>query len=263
MRRKSLTTCLLVAVIAINISCLAQDSSPGGGEKYGNPERFEKEIRAFEEADKKQPPPQDGIVCIGSSSMRGWHETIKDDLAPLVIIPRGFGGSNMNDLLHYTDRIVLFYKPRAIVVYEGDNDIAQEISPKTIAETFRKFVKKVHAQLPECRIYFISIKPSISRWHLWPKMKEANGLIAAECSRDNRLTFVDVANPMLDDEGNPRKEIFADDKLHMNRNGYRIWRDLLKPILLGSELEYEKQGTTDSSKANEEAISKTDPRGDK
>jgi len=212
----------------------------GGDGEYGDPGRFEKDIRRFEASDEKHPPPRGAIVCIGSSSMRGWHGTIEDDLAPLTVVPRGFGGSNMNDVLYYADRIVLPYEPRAVVLYEGDNDIAQGIAPGKIAETFRAFVRKVHGELPDCRIYFLSIKPSIRRWGLWPKMKEANALIAAECAKDERLTFVDVAAGMLDGDGVPREEIFKEDGLHMNREGYVIWRDILRPVLLASELRYEK-----------------------
>ena len=95
--------------------------------------------------------------------MRMWHSKIHEDLAPLTVIARGFGGSTMFDLLHYTDRIVLPYKPRAIVVYEGDNDVAIGVGPEEIRDTFRKFVHKVHAALPQTRIYFLAIKPSYSR----------------------------------------------------------------------------------------------------
>ena len=100
------------------ISIFAQDTESGGGE-YRDPSRFEKAIEAFESADKESPPEPGGIVCIGSSSMMRWDD-IKTDLAPLSIIHRGFGGSNMNDALYFADRIVLPYKPRAILMYEGD-----------------------------------------------------------------------------------------------------------------------------------------------
>ena len=223
----------------MNLPCFGLDSVSDVDKEYSSPARFEEAIQGFENADRKQSPPQGAIVCVGSSSMRGWHETIKNDLAPLTIIPRGFGGSNMNEALYYADRIVLPHKPRAVVVYEGDNDIAQGIAPKKIADTFRTFVKKVHKELPKCRIYFLSIKPSISRWSLWQKMKEANSIIAEECAKDKRLTFVDVASGMLDDDGNPRKEIFKKDNLHMTRGGYVIWRNALRPILVKAELQFE------------------------
>jgi lysophospholipase L1-like esterase len=222
----------------MSILCLKQGSGSGDGKEYPDPKRFEKDIQRLE-AEDKYPPHQGAIVFVGSSSIRGWHKTIKNDLAPLTVIPRGFGGSNMNDALHYADRIVLPYRPRAIVLYEGDNDTIQGISPKKIAATFQKFVDKIHGELPQCRIYFLSIKPSINRWHLWPKMKEANRLIATKCTQDQRLTFVDVASAMLDEEGTPEKAIFKQDNLHMTRDGYVIWRDVLRPVLTKAELRFE------------------------
>ncbi len=249
MRSIILTICMTFVLLTMNLHCMAQDVGLVGGKEYGSPERFEKAIQRFEAMDKKQAPPQGALVGVGSSSMAIWSETIQNDLAPLTIIPRGFGGSNMNDALYYADRIVLPYKPRAILVYEGDNDVAQGISPKMIASTFSKFVEKVHKQLPTCRIYFLSIKPSIKRWRLWPMMKEANRLISRKCAEDKRLTFVDLASGMLNDEGKPRKNIFNKDNLHMKREGYVIWRDSLRPILMKSELRYEVQNPSSSSNA--------------
>ncbi len=218
---------------------LGQVVEGGGGPHYPDPSRFEAAIQRFEEADAKQMPPVGAIVAVGSSSMRGWHGTIAGDLAPLTIIPRGFGGSNMHDALHFVDRIVLPYRPRAVVVYEGDNDIAGKIAPAKIAETFRALAERVHQELPECRIYVLSIKPSPSRWHGWPAMQEANRLLAAACAEDVRLTFVDVATPMLDEEGKPRAPLYQKDNLHLTRAGYELWRDVLRPILLPAEQPFE------------------------
>lgn len=122
---------------------------------------------------------------------------------------------------------------RAIVVYEGDNDLARGYSSEQITATFLRFVDRVHRQLPESRIYyFLSIKPSPKRWELWPKMQETNGLIAKICQRHPQLTYVDIATPMLDAKGLVRTDIFTNDNLHLNKEGYVIWRDVLKPILM-------------------------------
>jgi len=223
--------------LLMGMSCLAQKARSEGKE-YGNAQ-FEKEIQDFENADRKQFPPPGAIVCIGSSSMKGWHSTIVNDLAPLTIIPRGFGGSSMNDALQYVDRIVIPYKPRAVAVYEGDNDIADGISPEKIRDTFRAFVEKVHQQLPETRIYFLSIKPSIGRWKLWPQMEAANRLIENYCSGERRLVYVDMGSAMLDANKQPRKDLFQPDNLHMTRAGYEIWRDVLKPVLIKAELSFD------------------------
>ena len=207
--------------------------------EYRSPLIFEKDILEFENTDIKQKPKPGSIVFIGSSSIRGWHKHIQEDLSPLTIIPRGFGGSNFNDAFYYADRIVISYKPRAVVIYEGDNDVAQGISTEKIANTFIDFTKKIHSNLPEARIYFISIKPSISRWHLWNKMKEANKLIEKICSKDKRLNYIDIASSMLSDDGLPKKELFLEDKLHLTRAGYILWRDIVKSILIPIELDFE------------------------
>jgi lysophospholipase L1-like esterase len=219
-------------------TALAQED--GQGKPYGDPARFEKAVEAFESQDRRAPPPEGAVLCLGSSSIRMWHPTIKQDLAPLTVIPRGFGGSNMNDALHYVDRLVTPYKPRAIVLYEGDNDTAQGVAPEAIRDTFLAFVARVRKDLPKVRIYFLAIKPSIRRWGLWPKMKEANRLIAAECAKDDKLTYVDVAAAMLTAEGKLKDDIFLGDGLHLNRKGYLLWRDTLRPALLQKELPQEK-----------------------
>lgn len=233
-----LIPCIVSIVCVATLSSYAQDADPG--KDYPDPStRFVKNIEKFEASDAKSMPPEGVIVCIGSSSMRGWHGTIKKDLEPLTVIKRGFGGSNMNEALYYADRIVIPYKPRAVVVYEGDNDIAQKVSPQKVAETTRAFVAKVHESLPDCRIYFLSIKPSIKRWSMWPKMVEANKLIEEICAEDDRLTYIDVATVMLDDEGQPQKNLFKEDDLHMTRDGYVLWRDQVRPVLVENELEFE------------------------
>jgi len=212
--------------------------------QYPNPERFEEDILAFEAVDQATQPPQGAIVGFGSSSMRGWHGTIQEDLAPLTIIPRGFGGSTMYDALHYADRIVLPYRPRAILLYEGDNDMAVQIPLDVYLETFKAFVNKVHTTLPDTRIYVLAIKPSISRWAIWPQMKEANKLLAEACVEDDRLIYIDIAGPMLNEDNEPDPDLFLADNLHLNENGYKLWTEIVRPILLEGELEAEKEHIT-------------------
>ncbi|MBA4389256.1 MAG: GDSL family lipase [Verrucomicrobia bacterium] len=202
---------------------------------------FEEEIRAFELQAMQAPPPHGAIVCTGSSTMRCWRDNLAQDLAPLTVIPRGFGGSTMEDALHFVDRIVIACKPRAVVLYEGDNDIGKGTAPDAIMASFHAFVERVHKGLAGARIYVLSIKPSIKRWSLWPVMEETNRLLAAACSRNKLLTYVDVASGMLDATGKPRAELFLADMLHMTRAGYLVWRDALRPVLLKAEQRFESQ----------------------
>ncbi len=227
-------------VMAGTSICGAQTAAPAAT-RYRDPARFEKDIQAFEAQDAQQLPAPGAVLCVGSSTMRKWHGQIRQDLAPLTIVAHGFGGSTMFDLLHYTDRIVLPYKPRAIVVYEGDNDVAIGVGPEEIRDTFQRFVEKVHAALPEARIYFLAIKPSHSRRAMWPVMQQANKLIAQQCGQDRRLFYVDIVPALTDAAGQVRRELFEQDDLHLNRGGYEQLRAALRPILEKQELAYEQQ----------------------
>ena len=162
-------------------------------------------------------------VVTGSSSGRRWHPTVQEDLTPLTIIPRGFGGSTMEDALYYIDRVAIAYQPRAVAIYEGDNDTGSyQVPPETIASQFEAIVAKIHATLPETRIYAFSVKPSVRRWLVWPEAEKANELLEALYERNDLLTYVDVATPMLDANGEVFQDIFVDDNLPLNEKGYKI-----------------------------------------
>jgi lysophospholipase L1-like esterase len=138
----------------------------------------------------------------------------------------------MADAVEYVDRLVLRYHPRAVVLYHGDNDIADGASPSDVRDAFLAFTAAVHAKLPETRVYVISIKPSPGRWRLWPKMARTNALLREACTHDKRLAFVDVASKMLDAHGHCREDLFRPDHIHMNAKGYRVWGETLRPVLL-------------------------------
>ena len=192
-------------------------------------DRWEEDIAAFEAADLQQAPPREGIVFIGSSSIRLWK--LDDYFSGLPVVNRGFGGSQLADSVRYADRILLPYKPKVVVLYAGDNDINAGESPEKVAGDFKEFVSKVHGALPETRIIFIAIKPSIQRWHLVETMRRANGLIREVIETDPRLVYVDIDAPMLGADGKPRPELFLEDGLHMQPAGYDIWAALLRPHL--------------------------------
>ncbi len=191
--------------------------------------RWEKEIAAFERQDRENPPPTNGVVFVGSSSIRLWD--LPKSFPGLDAINRGFGGSQLADSVHFAPRIVLKYQPRLVVFYAGDNDIAGGKSPERVADDFRDFVKEVHGSLPKTRIAYLAIKPSILRRPLWDKMRKANALIEAACKQDDRLVFIDVATPMLGEDGKPRAELFRKDGLHLNDKGYALWASLVQPYL--------------------------------
>ncbi|MDQ3212292.1 MAG: GDSL-type esterase/lipase family protein, partial [Acidobacteriota bacterium] len=164
-----------------------------------------------------------------SSSIRLWD--LARSFPALPVINRGFGGSQIADSVRNVDLLVIRHKPRTIVLYGGDNDIAAGKSPAAVADDFRAFVRAVHAALPQARIAFIGIKPSIERWALVGKVREANALMRALCLEDDRLGFVDVDGPMLGWDEKPRKDLLAEDGLHLTPKGYELWTTLTAPFL--------------------------------
>ena len=207
------------------------------------PERFAEAFEAFAAEDEASPPPEGAIVITGSSSIRRWHPTIKEDLAPLTVIPRGFGGSTMEDALYWIDRVAIQYKPRAVVVYEGDNDTGRyKVPPAKIAEQFEAITAKIHAALPETRVYVVCVKPSVSRWAVWSEAAKANELLQAFAAKNDLVTYIDVATPMLQPNGDVMTDIFVDDNLHLNPKGYGIWAPAIKEPLMKGEAQYEKAG---------------------
>ena len=192
--------------------------------------QWEPDILRFEAADRVNSPRPGGVVFVGSSSIRMW-ETLEADFPGLPVLNRGFGGSELSDAVRFADRIVTPYKPRVVVLYAGDNDLAAGETPAQVSEDFQSFVAIVRRKLPATRIAFVAIKPSPARLNIMDKARETNQLIRDYARGDDKLTYVDVFTPMLDASGKPRQELFLEDGLHMNANGYAIWRDLIAPIL--------------------------------
>jgi len=196
-------------------------------------QEWESSIRAFERQDKARPAPSGAIVFTGSSSIAYWS-SLADDMKPLAVINRGFGGSEYTDINQYADRIVIAYHPVAVVVYAGDNDLASpgRKSPQSVAQDVQQFVQIVHSKLPETWIYVISIKPSILRWNVWPQMKQANQFIQDFLRTQDRAAFIDVASPMFDKQGRLPRELFVGDGLHPSAKLYAMWASIIKPILM-------------------------------
>jgi lysophospholipase L1-like esterase len=195
----------------------------------GSESRWEPNIRRFEEADRKRFPPKQGILFVGSSSIVRWD--LEKHFGDLPAINRGFGGSQIADSIEFAERIVLPYRPRIIVFYAGDNDVAAGKSPQRVLEDYKQFVAKVHGTLPETRIVYVAIKPSLRRWSLVGKMREANAAIRAVAEKDDQLVFVDIDTPMLGADGKPRAELLHSDGLHLSAKGYELWSKLVRPHL--------------------------------
>ena len=192
--------------------------------------RYAARVERYLEKDKTNPPPVGGIVFTGSSSIDMWV-SLKSDFPDLSVVKRGIGGTLLADLPHFAPQLVYPLHPRTVVVYAGENDLQLGRTVDEVVTAFEQVRTQIYQEIPQARIIFLAIKPSPSRRTLLPAMREANSRIAAACAREPRCTFVDVFTPMLNKNGEPRGELFIEDKLHMNASGYKLWTELVTPVL--------------------------------
>ncbi|MBV9986156.1 MAG: G-D-S-L family lipolytic protein [Chitinophagaceae bacterium] len=194
---------------------------------------FRKEIDAFKKKDSVQMPLPANILFVGSSSFTKWTDVL-DYFPGYPILNRGFGGSSLPDLIRYADEIIYPYKPKQIVIYCGENDLAaaDSATPVMVLQRFTQLFGMIRAHLPGVPLAFISIKPSPSRWKLEPAIVESNKLIKDFLRGQPHTNFIDVHSAMLKPDGSVMDDIFIADKLHMNAKGYTIWTPLIRQVLL-------------------------------
>ena len=205
-------------VLALTVSCL-----------LAAPDKWEKDIAKFEAAAKAKPLPKGALLFVGSSSIRMWD--LKQSFPDRVTINHGFGGSELEDSLHFADRIIIPHAPKIVFLYAGDNDINKGKTAERVVDDYQKFVKKLHRSLPKTRIVFLPIKPSLSRWEKWPEMSKANLAIQTLAKKNLLLDYLDTATPMMGKNGKPMPDLFKNDGLHLNDKGYLIWNKVLKEWL--------------------------------
>lgn len=217
-RRLSALVLLLLASSALSPDAFAAEPA--------NPARFEKAIAAFEAEDAAKAPPKDVTLFVGASNIRLW-KSLPDRFKKMPLLNRGFGGSNLSDVAHFADRIVIKYKPKQIYLNAGGNDIHNGRTPQEVLAAFESFTTQVKKALPKTKIAFIAIPPSPSRWSEVEQVKEANSLVAAACAKSG-VDFIDTFPLFLGTDGKPRPELYIEDKLHFSEAGYDVVTSAIK-----------------------------------
>lgn len=213
---------LIVLAALLAAPALAQPAAPAG------PERFAPEIAAFAAADQAQPPKPCGFLFVGSSSIRFWR-SLAEDMAPYPVVNRGFGGSTVADVDFYFDKVAAPYRPRAIVFYAGENDLAAGRTPAEVAADFARFMDLKTKAFGAAPVYFITAKPSKLRFAQLGAQRDLNDLVRRMAAQRRDLQVIDVVGAMLQD-GQP-KDIYVADGLHMTPAGYAIWTGIVKPVV--------------------------------
>lgn len=217
----------LAILIVLPAASWAQDVKPAARDFS----RWEKEISAFEEADKMNAPPKGGVLFIGSSTIRLW-ETLAQDFPHHKVINRGFGGSEIVDSTHFAERIIFPCEPKQIFLRAGGNDIHSGRLPKDVAGDFKQFVEKVRTKLPNTEIIYIAVSPAPARWGESDKYQDLNKRIRKMALKMPRVSFVDDYTLSLTPEGKARPELFVKDRLHFSPEGYKLLAEAVRPFLV-------------------------------
>jgi len=192
--------------------------------------RFEQQVRLYEVADRASPPPQGAILLAGDSQFFRW-KTYQEDLPGYTIVNRGIDSFQTSDLIQFTERLVLPHRPRLIVLHVGGNDIHNGKSPERLLADFKTFVAKVRTVLPQVPIYFSSITPGPGRWDEAVQRKAANQLLKDYIATQPGLKFIDLWDAMLTTDGQPREDLWVEDRVHPNHAGYLIRAGIMRPLL--------------------------------
>ena len=211
------------------------------------PVGFADQIAALLESDKTSPPPQNGILLIGSSIFRQWAN-LKDQMAPLPVFNRAFGGSRTWEVLHYMDQVVLPYHPRVIVYYTGSNDVNAGESASAIVSRIKEFVNRAHAALPATRVYFVAINKSPDKRARWNVVDAVNAEMLSAAATTPHLRYLDLNPVLFDIHGEPRAELYRPDGLHFFPPAYDAFTAIIKPVLIDAwqQLGAQESGQTSS-----------------
>ncbi|UOE37047.1 GDSL-type esterase/lipase family protein [Chryseobacterium oryzae] len=193
---------------------------------------FWDDIQNFKKIDQQTAPPENAILLLGSSSFTKWQD-VSDYFPGKTIINRGFGGSRLKDLNDYADDLLKPYHPKQIIIYCGENDLADNthLKPETVVARYKEFYAKIRERFPMVQVDYISIKFSPSREHLWQKIKEVNSKISKFMKKEKNADYIDITQVMNDSNGNIRRDLFLDDMLHITPEGYRLWSSVMNPYI--------------------------------
>lgn len=198
---------------------------------FGQEKPYWKEIQEFKKIDQQNGIPKKPILLVGSSSFTKWTD-VSEYFPGKTIVNRAFGGSRLLDLNNYSDELLNPYKPKQILIYCGENDIAMDNPTATeVFERFKTFFGKIRAKYPKVPVAYVSIKYSPSREKFWPIVIEVNQMIESYLKTQKRTDYIDITKVMNDGDGKVRTDIFLEDMLHIKPEGYQLWAKVMAPYL--------------------------------
>jgi dienelactone hydrolase/lysophospholipase L1-like esterase len=192
--------------------------------------KWEQDISKLEAKDKTEKGNSETVLFIGSSYIRLWDQ-LSAQMKPLKTINRGFGGSKLQEVAYYLDRLLLAHQDlKGVFLYVGNDIVGNNLDKTALQdlEMVKYITLKIRAKYPTIPIFWNQISPSEKRWAVWDRISEANELIKTYCSQHPNLYYVETATSYLGKDGKPISILFREDKLHYNDAGYVIWANYVK-----------------------------------
>ena len=176
-----------------------------------------------------QVQPEKALLFVGSSSIRLW-KTLASDMAPYPVIQRGYGGAHLRDAIFFPDALLGNHHPAMVIGFIANDikGVAEDESSQRVKRLFKYFVKQVRERYPDVPFLWVEITPTKSRWAQWNEIQRLNKKVKAYCEKTDHLYFVETAEAFLNAEGFPKTELFVEDQLHLNPQGYVLWSTIIK-----------------------------------
>jgi lysophospholipase L1-like esterase len=230
---QGLATCFVSVALFLPSFAQESDKTKAQAAHERALEKFEEAIKSYEKQDESEVASKNTILFLGSSSIRLW-ESMAEDLKPWPVVRRGYGGAKFSDLAVFAPRLLKAHHPRAVVIYVG-NDITgnavEDKSPEEVVQLFESVAATIRNQHAPAEIFLIAITPAPKRFEVWPKTKEANTKLKQACERGERMHFIETESKYLTSSGEPKPELYRDDRLHQNSDGYKIWSSIIRSAL--------------------------------
>ena len=188
---------------------------------------IEAQVRSYEAAEL---PSGRHVFVIGGSDIREW-QTIRDDLAPVDIVPRGLQGATLNTWREYVDRLVLRHEPIGVVIAAGQTEFQLGTSPEDIARAQRELIAHIRDNAPHARIYAVGLRPTPVSSNAATSMQRVNQSLRSFCKNSHQCTYVDTANVFMTPRGVERR-YFRNDGVGLSKSGYAALADALRAPLL-------------------------------
>lgn len=127
-------------------------------------------------------------------------------------------------------------KPAKVFILIGINDISRNIPDSLIAGNYQKIIERIKKESPQTKIYFQTLMPVNNEFtqfknhynkdeHILFLNKQIKAI-----GKQEEIQVIDLYPHFLNSENKLDKK-YTLDGLHLNAEGYKVWKEILQPYL--------------------------------